>query len=330
MKVAINGFGRIGKEVFKICLGKKVNVVAINDLSGVESAAYLMKHDSVHGGYKGKVKAEKNYLVVDGKKVLFLGESDPTKLPWKKLGVDVVVESTGVFRHREDAMKHITAGAKKVLISAPMKDKSDVTLVPGVNDKALKKSHKLISVASCTTNCTAPIVKVLDDNFKIKFALLSTVHGYTSTQSLIDRADSKDYRRGRAAAVNLIPTSTGASEAVVEALPHLKGKMDGSAIRAPVPDGSIIDLVAEVKKPADIKKINSVFRKAAKSSMKGIIEYSEDDLVSSDIVGNPHSSIYDSKLTKVEGNLIKIFAWYDNEHGYSNRVVDVIKALGRK
>ncbi len=330
MKVAINGFGRIGKSVLKAALDQKVQVVAINDIHGIKSAAYLLKYDSVYGKFKGKIQVRKDYLVVNGKKILVLKEMDPEKLPWKKLKVDVVVESTGVFRLRKDALKHISAGAKKVLVTAPMKDKSDVTLVPGVNDSALKKSHKLISVASCTTNCAAPVAKVLDDNFGIKFALLSTIHGYTSSQALIDTTDEKDPRRGRAAAVNLIPTTTGAANAVVEAVPKLKGKIDGSAIRAPLPDGSIIDFVAEVKKPVDVKKVNAAFKKAEKGKMKGIIEYSDEDLVSSDIIGNTHSAIYDSKMTKIEGNLIKIFAWYDNEYGYSCRVIDVIKALGRR
>ncbi len=329
MRVAINGFGRIGKGVLKAALDQKVQIVAVNDIHGIKSAAYLLKYDSVYGKFKGKIQVKKDHLVVNGKKVLVLKEMDPEKLPWKKLKIDVVVESTGVFRLRKDAMKHISAGAKRVLISAPMKDKSDVTLVPGVNDSALKKSHKLISVASCTTNCAAPVAKVLDDNFGIKFALLSTVHGYTSSQALIDGVNEKDPRRGRAAAVNLIPTTTGAANAVVEAIPKLKGKIDGSAIRAPLPDGSIIDFVAEVKKPVDAKKVNSAFKKAA-SKMKGILEYTEEDLVSSDIIGNPYSAVFDSKMTKVEGNLVKVFAWYDNEYGYSCRVVDVIKALGKK
>ncbi len=329
MRVAINGFGRIGKSVLKAALDKNVKIVAINDIHGIKSAAYLLKYDSVYGKFKGKIQIKKDSLIVNGKKILVLKEMDPEKLPWKKLGIDVVVESTGVFRLRKDALKHITAGAKKVLVSAPMKDKPDITLVPGVNDSALKKSHKLISVASCTTNCAAPVAKVIDENFGIKFALLSTVHGYTSSQALIDGINEKDPRRGRAAAVNLIPTTTGAANAVVEVIPKLKGKIDGSAIRAPLPDGSIIDFVAEVKKPVDVKKVNTAFKKAA-SKMKGILEYSEEDLVSSDIIGNSHSAIFDSKMTKIEGNLIKVFAWYDNEFGYSNRVVDVIKSLGKK
>lgn len=330
MKVAINGFGRIGRNVFRICMDKKVNIVAINDVHGIKDAEYLLKYDSVYGKFKGKITVKKDHLIVNGKKILVLNERDPEKLPWKKLKVDFVVESTGAFRHREDALKHISSGAKKVIVTAPMKDKPDITIVPGVNQKKLKKSHKLISVASCTTNAAAPIAKVVDDNFKIKWALLSTIHGYTSSQSLVDDSNEKDPRRGRAAAVNLIPTTTGAANAVVETLPKLKGKLDGSAIRAPLPDGSIVDFVAEVKKPVTDKKVNVAFKKAAKLKMRGIIQYSDEDLVSSDIVGNPYSAIYDSKMTKIEGNLVKIMAWYDNEYGYSMRVVDVIKMLGKR
>ena len=330
MRVAINGFGRIGRNVFRICLDKKINVVAINDIHGIKDAAYLLKYDSVYGKFKGKIQIKKDHLLVNGKKILILSEKDPSKLPWKKLRVDFVVESTGAFRLREDAMKHISSGARKVLITAPMKDKPDVTIVPGVNDKALKKNHKLISLASCTTNCAAPVAKIIDDNFGIKWALLSTVHGYTSSQSLVDDSNEKDPRRGRAAAINLIPTTTGAANAIVEAIPKLKGKIDGSAIRAPLPDGSIIDFVAEVKKPVNEMKVNLAFKKAAKGKMKGIVEYSNEDLVSSDIIGNSHSAIFDSKMTKVEGNLVKVFAWYDNEYGYSCRVIDILKSLGRR
>lgn len=330
MKVAINGFGRIGRSVLRACLERRIKVAAINDIHGIKDAAYLLKYDSVYGKFNGTIKIRKDHLVVNGEKITVLSEKEPEKLPWKKLGVEIVVESTGAFRHRKDAMKHISSGANKVIVTAPMKDRADITLVPGVNDSDLKKSHELISVASCTTNAAAPVAKVLNDEFEIKWALLSTVHGYTSSQSLVDDSNEKDPRRGRAAAVNLIPTTTGAANAVVEAIPKLKGKLDGSAIRAPLPDGSIVDFVGEVKNPISVKKINDAFKKASKNEMKGIIEYSEDELVSSDIVGNTHSAIYDSKMTKVEGNLVKIFAWYDNEYGYSCRVVDVIKRLGKK
>jgi len=327
MRVAINGFGRIGESVLKTALDKKINVVAINAIHGVKDAAYTVKYDSVYGKFKGKVSIKGKDLIINGKKIHVLSEHEIEKLPWKKLKIDVVVESTGVFRRRKDALKHIFSGAKYVLVTAPMKDSPDLTIVPGVNHTKLKKSHKLISVASCTTNASAPVAKVLDDNFGIKFAFLSTVHGYTSSQALVDSSDEKDPRRGRAAAINLIPTTTGASEAVIQVLPELKGKLNGLALRAPVLDGSIIDFVAEVKKPVNVKKVNSAFKKAAKKGMKGIIEYSEDDLVSSDIIGNSNSAVFDSKLTEVEGNLVKVLAWYDNEYGYSCRVVDVIKML---
>jgi glyceraldehyde-3-phosphate dehydrogenase type I len=331
VKIAINGFGRIGRSVLRALIerNEKINVVAINDIHGIKDAEYSFKYDSIYGKFKGKISTKGNYLTINKRKILILSERDPEKLPWKKLNVDFVIESTGVFRDKSGAMKHLIAGAKKVIVTAPMKNpgKDVLTLVPGVNNKKLKPSHKLISVASCTTNATAPIAKVLNDNFGIKFALMSTVHGYTSSQSLVDSSNEKDPRRGRAAAINLIPTTTGASEAVTEALPELKGKIDGTAIRAPLPDGSIIDFVAEVKKPVTKEKVNSVFAKAAKSEMKGIIEYSTEDLVSSDIIGNTHSAVFDSKMTQVEGNLVKVFAWYDNEFGYSNRVVDAVKML---
>jgi len=329
MRVAINGFGRIGRAVFRVALEKKVNVVAINDVHGLKDAAYLFKNDSVYGRYKGKVSTKGNRLVVDGKSVEVISERDISKLPWKRLKVDVVIESTGAFKKRKDILKHIEFGAKRVIVSAPLKD-PDITIVPGVNQKKIKKSHKLISVASCTTNCGAVVSKVLNDKFGIRYAVLSTVHGYTSSQSLIDTSNEKDPRRGRAAAVNLVLTTTGASKAIVQVLPELKGKISGSAIRAPLPDGSIVDFVAELKKPFTVEQINKVFKKASEKEMKGVIEYSTEELVSSDIIGNPHSAIIDSLMTQKEGNLVKIFAWYDNEYGYSSRVADVIKLLGKK
>ena len=329
MKVAINGFGRIGENIFRIALDKKINVVAINDPHGVKDAEYLLKYDSVYGKYKGKVSTQGDYLIVDGKKILVISERDITKLPWKKLGVDVVIESTGAFTKRIDAMKHISSGAKKVIVTAPLKDKPDVTIVPGVNSNKLKTNHKLISVASCTTNCAAAVAKVLNDNFGIKWALMSTIHASTSSQDVVDSSDDKNRRKGRAALNNIIPTSTGASEAVTEVLPELKGKMKALAMRVPVIDGSIVDFNAELKKPFNEDKINSAFKKASRTNMKNILEYSEDDLVSSDIIGNSHSAVFDSKLTEARGNLVKVLAWYDNEYGYSSRVVDVIKMLGR-
>jgi glyceraldehyde 3-phosphate dehydrogenase len=327
VKIAINGFGRIGRRVFVEALRKGVKVVAINDIHGVKDAEYLLKYDSVYGNYPGKVSVQGNNLIVDGKKIVVLNEREPENLPWKKLGVDVVIESTGVFRDREGAGKHLKAGSKNVIVSAPMKDgNSDITVVPGVNHDKLKKSHEIISVASCTTNCTAPVVKILDDAFGIKNAFLTTVHAYTSSQALVDGSHKKP-RRGRAAALNLVPTSTGAATAVIEAIPKMKGKLDGMAIRAPVPCGSIIDLTVQLKKKAGVEKINEAFKKSAKGKFKGVLEYSEDELVSSDIIGNTHSSIFDSKLTQIQGDFVKVFAWYDNETGYSSRVVDVVKML---
>ena len=275
MRIAINGFGRIGESIFKILLERKMNVVAINAVHGVKDAAYTVKYDSVYGKFNGKVSTSGNDLIVNGKRVKVISERDIEKLPWKKL----------------------------------------------------KKSCRLISVASCTTNAAAIVAKVLNDNFGIKWAMLSTVHGYTSSQALVDSSDEKDPRRGRAAALNIVPTTTGASEAIIQAIPELKGKISGSALRAPVADGSIIDLVAELKKSFTIKKVNEAFKKASKKEMRGILEYSNDYLVSSDVIGNPNSAVFDSKLTQANGNLVKVMAWYDNEYGYSNRVVDVIKLL---
>jgi len=326
MKIAINGFGRIGRNIFRIAVERKMDVVAINDIHGVKDAEYLLRYDSVYGKFPGKISTKGNFLIVNGKKIHVLKERDPLKLPWKKLNVGIVIESTGVFTKKEDALKHISAGAKKVIVTAPMKD-SDLTIVLGVNSNKLRKNHRIVSVASCTTNCAASVAKVLNDNFGIKWAFISTVHAYTSSQSLVDSSDEKNMRRGRAAANNIIPTSTGASEAVIEALPELKGKIKGLAMRVPVLDGSIIDVVAELKKPFNTQKVNSVFKKVSKEEMRGILEYSEEELVSSDIIKNPHSAVVDSLMTQQEGNLVKVLAWYDNEYGYSCRVVDVVKML---
>ena len=326
MRVAINGFGRIGRAVFKIGLDRNVNFVAINDLSKPEILAYLLKHDTIYGKYDKKVEFGKDFLEVNGKKVRVISEPEPTKLPWKELKVDVVVESTGRFRRKEDALKHIEAGAKKILISAPGKDSVDITVVPCVNHDKLRKGHKIISVASCTTNCLAPLVKVLDDNFKIEKGFMTTVHAYTNDQKILDVAHDS-LRRARAAALNIIPTTSGATDAAVEAIPHLKGKIDGVALRVPVGCGSIVDFVAIVKKKVDVNMVNNALKKAAKGKFKNVIEYSEEELVSSDIIGNSHSSIVDGKLTQVMGDMIKVLAWYDNEYGYSCRMVDVIKML---
>ena len=329
MRIAINGFGRIGRIVFKVMFERGMNVVAVNDVHGSEDAAYLLKYDSVYGKYGKSVVVKGKNIVVGGKKILILSEREPEKLPWKKLGVDVVVEATGAFRSPDEARRHIKAGAKYVLITAPVKEgKPDLTIVPGVNDEMLKKEHKLISVASCTTNCLAPMVKVLDDSFGLVKGFMTTVHAYTSSQGLVDGSARKP-RRGRAAAVNIVPTTSGATDAVVEVLPKMKGKLNGVDLRVPVSVGSLVDLVAELKDKADVKKINSAFQKAASGKMKGIIEYSDEELVSSDVIGNSHSTVFDSLDTQVNRNLVKVLAWYDNEWGYSNRVADVVKMLQR-
>jgi glyceraldehyde 3-phosphate dehydrogenase len=325
MKIAINGTGRIGRAVLKIAIEKKVNVVAVNHLSDTKSLAYLLKYDSVYGPYDKSVSYTKNTITIDGKKIKVLTEPDPEKLPWKELGVDVVIEATGVFKDKEKAMKHINAGAKKVLISAPSKD-PDSMIVLGVNENKIKKSDKIISMASCTTNCLAPVAKVLNDKFGIEKGYMTTIHAYTATQSILDEPQKK-LRRGRAAAVNFVPTSSGATTALGEVIPSLKGKMDGLAIRAPVPCGSIVDFVVILKKSATVEQINSEMKKAANGKMKGVLEYSEDELVSTDIIKNPHSSIFDSLLTQSNGKIVKVLSWYDNEWGYSNRLVDMLKYL---
>lgn len=329
MKVAINGFGRIGRQVLKICLERGINVVAVNDIADAKTLAYLLKYDSVYGVYEGKIKSFDNLIIINGKRILVLNEKEPEKLPWKLLNVDVVIESTGLFTAREDAMKHLKAGAKKILISAPAKN-PDITILPGVNNEELKKEHKIISVGSCTTNCLAPVVKILHKNFGIVKGFMTTVHAYTPDQRLHD-SPHRDLRRGRAAAESLVPTTTGASRTVAEVIKELKGKLDGIAIRAPVPCGSITDFVAETKKPATVKDVNAAMKKASEKELKGILQYSEDSIVSRDIIGNPYSSIFDAQSTMVLGNnLVKVLAWYDNEYGYSCRMVDVIKMLDKK
>lgn len=326
MRVAINGLGRIGRHVLKIGLEKGIDFVAINDLTDVETLAYLVKYDSVYRGYDKKIEAGKDFIKIDGKKIKVLSEKNPESLPWKKLGVDVVIEATGLFTNREDAKRHLDAGAKRVIISAPAKQ-PDITLVLGVNDSRLKKSHKIISMASCTTNCLAPLAKILDDNFGIKKGLMTTVHAYTSTQAVLD-TPKKKIRRGRAAAENIIPTTTGAAKAVIEVLPNLKGKIDGMAMRVPVPSGSIVDFVVELNKKVSAEDINKAMKKASSGKMKGILQYSEEELVSSDILENSHSSVYDVNSTQIlGGNFVKILSWYDNEYGYSSRLVDLIKKL---
>ncbi len=326
-RVAINGFGRIGRLSFVALLSKKnVEVVALNDLTDTKTLAHLLKYDSVHGRFKGTVEATSDSLIVNGKPIKVLAEKDPTKLPWGDLNVDVVLESTGRFVDEAGAGAHLTAGAKKVIISAPAKGNIP-TIVLGVNDNSLKGNEKIISNASCTTNCLAPMAKVLDDTFGIEKGYISTIHAYTSDQRIQD-APHSDLRRARAAAVSIIPTSTGAAKAVGLVLPHLKGKLDGIALRVPVPDGSLTDLTVILKKETTKDEINAAMKKAAESSMKGIIQYTEDPIVSIDIVGNSYSCILDAALTSCNGTLAKVVGWYDNEAGYSNRIADVIERFG--
>jgi len=330
VKVAINGFGRIGRLVFRIINEREgIEVLQVNDITDAKTLAHLLKYDSVHGIYKKDVKAEGDAIIVDGKKIKVSAERDPEALPWKELGIDVVVESTGVFRTRETVAKHLKAGAKKVVLTVPAKDEIDATIVLGVNDEMLKAEHEIVSNASCTTNCLAPISKVLNDSFGIKRAFMTTTHAFTNDQRILD-LPHKDLRRARAAAVSIIPTTTGAAKAIGKVIPELNGKLDGFAMRVPVPDGSIVDLIAELEQDVTVEDINSAMKKAAEGPMKGILEYTEDPVVSVDIVGNNHSSIFDSLSTMVmggKGNFVKVVSWYDNEWGYSNRVVDLLEKV---
>jgi glyceraldehyde 3-phosphate dehydrogenase len=326
MRVAINGFGRIGRSVFRILNQRKdIDVVAINDLYDDKVLAYLLKYDTVMSGFGQQVHLEGDYLVTPNEKVKMLTIRDAKQYPWKELKVDVVVEATGVFRDRASLMPHIEAGAKRVILTVPAKDAIDATIVVGVNDEQLKPEHQIISNASCTTNCLAPMAKVLNDAFGIVEGIMTTTHAYTNDQRLAD-VPHKDWRRGRAAAENIIPTTTGAARAVGQVIPELNGKLDGMASRVPVPDGSIVDLIVEVSQDVTLADVNAAVRLAASSEkMKNILYYSNGHLVSTDIVGNSYSSIYDSEYTKVLGKrFIKTLNWYDNEWGYSNRVVDLI------
>jgi len=323
INVAINGFGRIGRMVFRACDFKGINIVGINDLTTTQNLAYLLKYDSAHKKFDKDIGYNSDSLVIDGRKIKVFNQRDPQLIPWGKLNVDVVIESTGLFRTKEAIMKHISAGAKKVLLSAPPKD--DIkTIVIGVNDKEIKKSDILLSNASCTTNCLAPIAKILEDNYKIKSAFMTTTHAYTADQRLVD-SPHEDFRRGRSAGVNIIPTSTGATKSVAQVIPSLKGKMSGIALRVPVVTGSVVDFVALVNQKVDEKDLKSTFLKYAKGTMKGILEFSEEKIVSSDIIDNCASSIIDWEFCSVNGNLIKIVSWYDNEWGYSKRMIDIVQ-----
>jgi glyceraldehyde 3-phosphate dehydrogenase len=328
IKVGINGFGRIGRLVYKAGW-KKANLefVAVNDITDAKTLAHLLKYDSIHGRFPGKVEVAENSIVVDGKALKVMAEKDPANLPWNDLGVDIVIESTGIFTTRDKISKHFDAGAKKVILTVPAKDEIDATIVLGVNDGDLKPEHKIVSNASCTTNCLAPVAKVIQENFGVVRGWMTTIHAYTNDQRILD-LPHKDLRRARAAALALIPTTTGAARAVGKVIPALKGKLDGIAIRAPVPDGSVVDLVVELKKNVTVQDINAAMKAAAEGPLKGILEYCEDPIVSADVIGNPASSIFDALSTRVmEGNFVKVLSWYDNEWGYSNRVVDLIPKL---
>ncbi|MEG6584916.1 type I glyceraldehyde-3-phosphate dehydrogenase [Dendrosporobacter sp. 1207_IL3150] len=330
-KVGINGFGRIGRNVFRAALNNPaVEIVAVNDLTDAATLAHLLKYDSIHGTLNAEVKVDGNSIIVNGKAVQVLAEREPAKLPWKDLGVEVVVESTGRFTDRDKAAAHLEAGAKKVIISAPAK-KEDITIVMGVNeDKYEAANHHVISNASCTTNCLAPFAKVLHEKFGIKRGLMTTVHAYTNDQQILD-LPHKDLRRARAAGMSIIPTTTGAAKAVALVLPELKGKLNGFAMRVPTPNVSVVDLVAELDKTATAEEINAALKAAAEGELKGILAYTEEPLVSKDFNGNPNSSIVDALSTMViEGNMVKVVSWYDNEWGYSNRVVDLVKFIAEK
>ncbi len=328
-KIAINGFGRIGRAFVRANKEKNMGfeIVAINDLTDAKTLAALLKHDSVHRGFPGTVESADNAIVVDGAVIPIFAERNPGDLPWKKLGVDIVIEATGVFRKRAQIAAHLEAGAKKVILTVPAKDQIDATIVLGVNDNDLNAEHEIVSNASCTTNCSAPMVKVMVDNWGVKQGLLQTIHAYTMDQNLLDGPHS-DMRRARSAALSIIPTTTGAAAAIGKVIPEVAGKLDGLAYRVPTPDGSLTELVLETEKPATVEAINAAMKEAAAGPLKGIMLYSEDDLVSSDIIGTQPSVTFDSKLTKVlPGGMVKISGWYDNEYGYTCRVVDLAKNI---
>ncbi len=330
IKVAINGFGRIGRNVFRIIAERPesgIEVVAINDLADDDVLAYLLKYDSVMGPFEGELSVANNVMHAAGHEIQMLMERNPADLPWAELGVDIVVEATGVFRERDQLQAHIDAGAKRVILTVPAKGDIDETVVLGVNDHELDAGDVIVSNASCTTNCLAPVAKVLNEKFGIKRGVMTTVHAYTNDQRLAD-VPHKDLRRSRAATENIIPTTTGAAKAVGLVLPDLEGKLDGMAMRVPVPDGSIVDLVVELEESVTAEEVNAAMKEAADGDLAGILQYSEEPLVSSDIIGNPYSSIFDASATHVlGGNLVKVIAWYDNEWGYSNRVVDLIERI---
>lgn len=328
MRVAINGFGRIGRIFFRIASDvTELEVVAINDLTDAHTLAHLLKYDTNHGIFQKSISYDESHIIVDGKKIEVFAKKDPAELPWKSLGIDAVLESTGIFLTKELAQKHLDAGAKKVLLSAPPKDKTIPTVVLGVNSDSFDfKNSSIISNASCTTNCIGPVIRVLHDNFAITKGFMTTVHSYTNDQRILD-LPHKDLRRARAAAMNMVPTTTGATRAIGFVIPELNGKLDGISIRVPTSDVSLIDFVANVKKIPTINEINNAFKKASQENLKGILEYTEEPLVSHDLNGNPHSSIFDGTMTHIIDDMVKVFAWYDNEYGYSSRLKDVMLKL---
>ncbi len=331
VKIAINGFGRIGRHVFKIAFEKSdIEVVAVNDLTDAETLAHLLKYDSIYGRYSKSVEVSSDAIVVAGKKIKVSSERDPKKLPWKDLGVDIVIESTGVFRKKEQVLWHAEAGAKKIILTVPSKDKVDNTIVLGVNDEMLNAEDVVISNASCTTNCLAPVVKVLHDNFGVVEGLMTTIHAYTNDQKILDFPHT-DLRRARAAALSIIPTTTGAAKAVGLVIPELNGKLNGLAMRVPIPCGSIVDLSVRLQKDCSIEDIQAEMKKAAQGPMKGILKYCEDPIVSADVIGDTHSSVFDAlSMIKLGKSFFKLLSWYDNEWGYSNRVVDLIGLIVSK
>jgi glyceraldehyde 3-phosphate dehydrogenase len=327
IKVAINGFGRIGRTFCRMAQAKpNIQIVAINDLTDSKTLAHLLKYDSVHRKFPGEISSGENLISINGNKIKILAEKEPEKLPWKEMDIDVVIESTGRFLTTEDATKHLTAGAKKVILSAPPKKGDIKNIVLGVNDNIISKDDKLFSNASCTTNCAAPMVKILDDNWGIEDVYVSTIHSYTSDQHLHD-APHRDLRRARAAAMSIIPTSTGAAKAVTKIFPHLEGKAGGCGIRVPVPDGSLTDISCILKKNTTEKEINVAFKKASEESLKGILQYTEEPIVSIDIVDSPYSCIFDAEFTSVVGRMVKVIGWYDNETGYSTRLTELVERI---
>lgn len=327
IRIGINGFGRIGRMSLRVFVSRpEFEVVAINDLTDSRTLAHLLKYDSVHRRFPGEVSAEENAIIVNGKRIPVMMEKDPAKLNWGQFDTDIVIESTGKFLDMESGMLHVKAGAKKVILSAPPKGNDVKTIVPGVNNSFLSKDDIVVSNASCTTNCAAPMIKVLDDNWGIADGYITTVHSYTGDQRLHD-APHKDLRRGRAAAISMVPTSTGAAKAITKIFPHLEGKLGGCGIRVPVPDGSLTDITCQLKQKPTPAEINAAFKKAAEGELKGILEYTEDPIVSIDIVGNPNSCIYDAEFTSIVGDMVKVMGWYDNEMGYSNRLADLAKLM---